>query len=136
MKTTFLAFCILWLFTLPGCLKEEFPIIKNITTGSKWNLRIGNSFEDIYKNLQDLGIDKKFSSISLVDRQAFHHPSEIKESLPYYHVLTVSSSVGRVDRVIIHIKDGHVTSLEAGATENWKKDVQHTQESIDQLQCQ
>lgn len=114
MKKIYLASSILLLFALSGCLKEDFPVVENITKGSKWNLHIGESIEDIYKKLQELGIDKNFSSVSLVYRRPFKTPAEIRESLPFYHVLSVISSTGRVDRVMIHLENNRVTSLAAG----------------------
>lgn len=114
MNKTYFAGSILLLFTLSGCLKEDFPVIENITKGRKWNLHIGDSFEEVYQHLQELGAKKDIQTIALVYRKPFKVPAEIKESLPFYHLLTIMSATGRVDRVTIRLDDRRVTSLVAG----------------------
>lgn len=102
------------LMIVSGCLKEDFPVIQDITKGSKWNLRIGDSYDNIYQSLQELGIEKEFYSVVIVGRTAMESPAEIQDFLPYYNALTIQNTVGRVDRLLVGLDSSRVTELYAG----------------------
>ena len=102
------------LMSLGGCLKMNQPVIEDITSGSKWNLRIGDPTDSIYQSLKELGEDRKFYSVAVVGRQPFDAVDEIREFFPYYNWFSFQSSVGQVDRLLVGLDSGKVSALYAG----------------------
>lgn len=102
------------LFLMSSCLKQDFPEIEDITKGSKWNLSIGDNYEEIYGKLQDLGVEKEFYSVAIVGRTTFEDTESIRDFLPYYHWLSFRNTEGRLNRVLIGLDSNRVQSLYAG----------------------
>src|SRR5690554_5823594 len=70
-----------------GCLDLDQPEVEDITKGSKWNLQIGASADQIYQKLVVLGIEKEFSAVAVVGRGFFDDIDEVYPFLPYYNWL-------------------------------------------------
>lgn len=113
MKKIVLLFLPVLLFI--SCTNDEsFPKTENITTGSKWTLKIGSNHKEVYNQLQDLGLQKEFNDVAISDRQAFSNPNEIKSDLSLYRAITLQSSSKIVDRVLIQFDQNKVKEIEKG----------------------
>ncbi len=102
----------LWLVI--GCIKADQPVIEDITTGGKWNLSIGDSYENIYQNLQELGKEKEFQSVAVVGRGGYEEPHDIREILPYYNWLSIQTTTGRVEGVLLSLENDRVKEILVG----------------------
>jgi hypothetical protein len=113
MKKVFLIiFPVVWLLSCHD--EDNLPRIETITKGSKWTLRIGSPPEDVYRQLQELGNEKKFTDVAITYRQAFSKPEEIRDLLPFYRAITLQSNAGRIDRVLFQFNQDKVSAIEAG----------------------
>lgn len=121
-----LIFPVLFLFSCE--LEDNFPQIENITNGGKWTLQIGSSPIEVYSQLHQLGIEKKFDAVAIVYRKPFSKPEEIQNYLGLYRAITLQSKSGVIDRVLIQFNLDKVSSLETGgamldATSSWPQNA-------------
>lgn len=106
---------------------DTYPKVENITKGEKWTLKIGSSPAEVFLRLQTLGEEKGFHAVGIT-RQAFSKPEEVENLLPFYNVITIEHSSGRVDRACIGFNQGKVKSIEKGGAlldsiSHWPQDV-------------
>lgn len=117
---------VLFLFS---CVKNNgSPSIETITKGGKWNLKIGSSPEDVYSQLQLLGTENQFGTVSVVSRKPYSRPEDIKNLIHFYDYITLQSDAAVVDRVLIRLVQDKVSSIESGggmldSISNWPQDI-------------
>ena len=105
-------FPVLFLFS---CEQEDnFPKVENITSGVKWTLQIGSTPAEVYSQLTNLGIEKKFDAVAIVYRKPFSNPEEIQNYLGLYRAITLQSKSGVIQRVLIQFNQDKVSSIETG----------------------
>jgi len=110
----------LFLLILPAlllfsCKKEnDLPREETITRGGKWNLQIGSSPADVYRQLQQLGVEKGFNSVAVVYRKAYQSPDDVRDRLSLYNSVTLQKESVYVDRVVIEFKQDKVGGILAG----------------------
>lgn len=136
-----LIFPVLFLFSCE--LENNYPQIENITNGGKWTLQIGSSPIEVYSQLHQLGIEKKFDAVAIVYRKPFSKPEEIRNYLGLYRAITLQSKSGVIDRVLIQFNQNKVSSLETGgamldATSSWPQNASeeiaiHVNDPIDKV---
>ncbi len=103
------------LFLFFSCEKEDiFPRVDNTTRGKKWTLQIGSSPIEVYNQLRELGIEKKFSSVSIVYRKPYSKPEEIQNIFGYYRTITLETKSGVTERAVIGFNQNKVSSIETG----------------------
>lgn len=91
-----------------------YPQVENITSGKKWNLQIGSSKTEVYNQLQELGMEKNFDQVGVVYRQPFSSPEDIQSDLNLYRAISLKTTSGAVERVLIQFDDDQVISIEKG----------------------
>jgi len=101
-------------FFLNFSCKKDDHYTETITKGSKWGIKIGSTPPVVYKQLQELAIEKGFSQAAVVYRQHFSKPQEIQNHLSLYQIITLQNSSGAVERAIIRFNEHTITSIEAG----------------------
>lgn len=112
-----LALLIVPLIFLFSCEKDDIlPSIENITSGKKWTLQIGSSPTETYSQLQELGIEKNFDDVAIVYRQPFSEPSELQSDLSLYRAITIGTTSGQIERVLIQFNQNKVSSIEKGGS--------------------
>ena len=117
------------LFLLISCEKDNiFPRIENTTSGEKWTFQIGSSPIEVYNQLQELGIEKKFGSVAIVYRKPYSKPEEIQNIFGFYHTITLETKSGVTERVVIGFNQDKVSSIETGgalldSTSAWPSDT-------------
>lgn len=121
-----LIFPVLFLFSCE--LENSFPQIESITSGRKWTLQIGSSPLEVYSQLYQLGIEKKFDAVAIVYRKPFSKPEEIQSFLGLYRTITLQSKSGIIERVLIHFNQDKVSSIETGGamlddTSSWPQNT-------------
>ena len=100
---------------LSSCKKDNNGhIAETIIKGSKWNLKIGSSYPDVYAQLQQLGIDKGFSTVAIVGQQPISKLQDLQHRLEFYHAITLEKNTERIESVRIQFKTDKVNSIEAG----------------------
>ncbi len=98
-----------------SCEKDDtYPRIENTTRGEKWTLQIGSSPIQVYNQLQELGIEKKFGSVSIVYRKPYSKPEEIQNIFDYYRTITLETKSGVTERAVIGFNQNKVSSIETG----------------------
>lgn len=98
-----------------SCEKDDdFPRVKTITSGTKWTLQIGSSPVEVYSQLQELGLDKNFDDIAIVYRQPFSNPTQIQSDIGLYRAITLKTTFGVIERVLIQLDEGKVSAIEEG----------------------
>lgn len=98
-----------------SCINDDsFPKTENITKGTKWNLRIGNSPMEVYKQLQELGIEKIFDAVNINYRLPYSKPEDIKSDLSLYRSITIDAPSERIERVLIQFDQNKVEAIEKG----------------------
>jgi len=103
------------LFLFFSCEKDDtFPRIENTTSGKKWTLQIGSSPIEVYNQLQELGIEKKFGSVAIVYRKPYSKPQEIQNIFGFYRAITLETKSGVTERAVIGFNQGKVCSIETG----------------------
>jgi hypothetical protein len=103
------------LFLLFSCEKDDiFPRVENTTRGEKWTLQIGSSPIEVYNQLQELGIEKKIGSVSVVYRKPYSKPEEIQNIFGYYRAITLETKSGVTERAVIRFNNEKVCSIETG----------------------
>jgi len=103
------------LLLLASCMKNnDLPRTETITSGNKWGIQTGSSYTDVYQILRTLGPEKGFDAIALEGQQPLTNLQELAARIPYYNAVTIQSNNGVIDRVMITINDGKVSSLDAG----------------------
>lgn len=126
MKNTIL---IILSFLLCSCKKDDnLPRIEIITSGSKWNIQIGASASDVYKQIQQLGIEKNFAYVAIIGQQPFNKPQDLQSRLPFYNAITLSTTSGAIQRAVIAFREEKVSSIETGGalpveTDKWPQDA-------------
>lgn len=116
-------------FILFSCKKDDnLPRTEIITSGSKWNIQIGASASEAYKQIQQLGLEKKFAYVAIVGQQPFNKPEDLQSRLPFYDAITLSTSSGAIERAVIAFRSEQVTSIETGGaltveTDKWPQDA-------------
>lgn len=98
-----------------SCKKgDSLPRTETIIAGSKWGLTIGSAPGDVYRQLQLLGKEKKFSQVAVVYRQPYSKPQDVEHLLAFYDALTLDRNSGAVDRALIQFPGDTVTWINAG----------------------
>jgi hypothetical protein len=134
-------FPLLWLC---ACTKNNSsPGIDTVTSGSKWNLVIGSSPENVYAQLQVLGTEKKFWQVAVVGRLPYSSPQQVQALLPFYHFITLEKNAAVVERALIQFTGDSVTGISAGGAlpeeiSKWPQDQPddiaiHTHDPVSQL---
>lgn len=127
MKKFVLVVPILFLFF--SCNQDNiFPRVEDTTNGKKWTLQIGSSPIEVYSQLQELGIEKKFEAVAIVYRKPFSTPAEIQNNLSFYQAITLQSKSGVIERALIQFNQDKVSSIETGgalfdSTSKWPQDT-------------
>jgi len=99
---------------LLSCKKDDgSPKVENITKGSKWNLKIGSSYAQVYTQLQQLGTEKKFQDLSVVKQQPVTKPEELQNRLAYYRSVNVENTMGTLDWALIGIGQEKISTIYA-----------------------
>ncbi len=112
-----------------SCEKDDiFPRIENTTSGEKWTLQIGSSPIEVYNQLQELGIEKNFGSVSIVYRKPYSKPDEIQNIFGYYRAITLETKSGVTERAVIGFNQDKVSFIETGgalldSTSAWPLDT-------------
>lgn len=112
MKTIYL--CTITMLLLLSCKKDNSSNSQTITKGEKWGIKIGSSPADVFVQLQQAGADKGFNDVAVVYRQAFSKPEQVQGLLKYYNALTLQTTQGQVDRVVIELDADKVTAINTG----------------------
>ncbi len=113
MKKVVLLFLTVLFFS--SCENDDsFPKTETITKGTKWNLRIGSSTAEVYKQLQELGIEKNFDDVNIDYRLPYNKPEEIKSDLSLYSAISLEAPSERIERVLIQFDQNKVKSIEKG----------------------
>lgn len=108
-------FIFLLLLTLSSCDSDDsLPRVENTTSGKKWTLQIGSSPMEVYKQLQELGKEKKFDAVNVTYRKPYSKPEEIQNLLSFYHAITLQSNSGVIERCVISFEQDKVSSIETG----------------------
>lgn len=103
------------LFLFFSCEKDDiFPRVENTTSGEKWTLQIGSSLIEVYNQLQELGIEKKFGSVAIVYRKPYSKPEEIQNIFGFYRAITLETKSGVTERAVIGFNNEKVSSIETG----------------------
>ena len=143
MKKFALLFLTVLFFT--SCENDDsFPKTETITKGTKWNLRIGSTPEQVYSQLQELGIEKNFDDVNINYRLPYSKPEEIKSDLSLYRTITLESASQVLERVLIQFDQNKVKSIEKGGgllndVEKWPENMSeentiHINDPIDGIQ--
>lgn len=91
-----------------------YPHVENITSGTKWNIQIGASKTEVYSQLQQLGLEKKFDNVAIVYRLPFSTPADIKSDLSLYRSISLETTSGVSERILIQFDGDKVISIEKG----------------------
>ncbi|WP_116124347.1 hypothetical protein [Lewinella sp. IMCC34183] len=107
------------LLTLAACTPKDptvggGPVTDEITRGGRYNLRIGSPPATVYARLQALGLEKTFDRINVAARTPYGHPTDLPVPLGNYDVLTLETTTGRTDRVVLQFTDQIVDVIERG----------------------
>lgn len=94
---------------------DDYPKIENITRGTKWNLEIGSTHEQVYTQLQELSTIKSFDAINIVNRQPFVKPRDIQSDLSLYRSISLETNSGVTKRILIQFNGEKVISIEKGS---------------------
>lgn len=106
---------ILPILLFASCVNDDtFPKIENITKGTKWTLQIGSNPAEVYTQLQELGLQKNFSDVTIAYKQPFLNPKEIKSDLSLYKGITLQASTEPIARILIQFDKNKVKSIEKG----------------------
>lgn len=109
---------ILFLMTIAmlfSCSNDDnFPQIENIENGKKWTLEIGSSLIDVYAQLQELSLEKNFNTVDLIYRQPFSKPEEIQSDISLYNSISLETTSGVLERILITFEENKVFSIEKG----------------------
>lgn len=136
---------ILPMFFFASCVNDDtFPKTENITKGTKWTLQIGSNPTEVYSQLQELGLQKNFSDVTIVSKQPFSNPSEIKNDLSLYSAITLQAPSATIERVLIQFDQNKVKSIEKGgglldSISKWPDNISdeatiHLDDQVDQIQ--
>lgn len=90
------------------------PVTSEIKKGGKWTLRIGSSPEEVYAQLQALGLEKGFDRVAVVGRTAVATPAELPADLATYDALTLQTTDGRLERIQFEFSGDTVSGVFAG----------------------
>ncbi len=103
-------------FLFFSCERDDvFPRVENTTSGKKWTLQIGSSPIEVYNQLQELGMEKEFSSIAIVYRKPYSTPEEIQNIFGFYRAITLETKSGVTERAVIGFNNEKVVSIETGS---------------------
>ena len=116
---------------LLSCLREDplvGPVTTEVTKGSRWNLRIGSTPEEVYADLQVLGIEKSIHQVAVVGQLPFATPQLLNNRLDLYDALSLQTTSGRSDRVLFQFADDTVSYVYAGggmleSVSRWPEEV-------------
>lgn len=112
-----IALLIITVLTVFSCEKDDtFPQVETITSGEKWTLKIGSSPVEVYGQLQELGSEKNFDDVALVYRQPFSMPNQIQSDLHLYKAVTLETTSGVTERILIQFDGDKVSTIEKGGS--------------------
>ena len=95
-------------------MDDVFPQIENITNGKKWTLEIDSTPSEVYKQLQELSVEKQFNSVSTIYRQPYNNPEEIQADISLYNSISLKTTSGILERILITFEEDKVISIEKG----------------------
>ena len=111
-KITLLIFTVLLSFS---CINDDdFPQIENITKGKKWTIEIGSTHAEVYQQLQELNMEKQFNSVSTNYRAPYNTPEEIQADISLYNSISLVTTSGVLERILITFEDDKVAYIEKG----------------------
>ncbi|WP_144961451.1 hypothetical protein [Gillisia sp. Hel_I_86] len=98
-----------------SCMNDDdFPQVENITKGKKWTLKIGSSPSEVYEQLQVLNIEKQFNTINVTYRKPYSKPEEIQSDISLYNSISLETTFGVLERILITFEEDKVISIEKG----------------------
>ncbi|WP_299670120.1 hypothetical protein [uncultured Polaribacter sp.] len=114
MKKSFLV-SVFAFFLLVSCIDEDsFPQIETITEGKKWTLEMGSSPSEVYTQLQEFNLEKNFNTVAIAYRQPYSSPEEIKSDISLYNSISLQTTSGVLERVLISFDQDKVSAIEKG----------------------
>uniref|UniRef100_UPI0040486773 hypothetical protein n=1 Tax=Mariniflexile sp. TaxID=1979402 RepID=UPI0040486773 len=102
------------LFTFSCMNEDDFPQIENITKGEKWTLKIGSTYSQVYEQLQELNVERKFNTVNVTYRKPYSKPEEIQSDISLYNSISIETTSGVLERILITFGDNKVTYIEKG----------------------
>lgn len=102
------------LFSLSCVNDDDFPQIENITKGGKWTLKIGSTYSQVYEQLQELNVERKFNTVNVTYRKPYSKPEEIQSDISLYNSISIETTSGVLERILITFGDDKVTYIEKG----------------------
>ena len=110
-KIVFVLFIILF---SSSCTNDDSTQIENITKGEKWTLKIGSTTSEVYNQLQELSVEKNFNTVELIYRQPFSKPEEIQSDISLYNSISLVTTSGVLERILITFEEDKVVAIEKG----------------------
>nr|WP_067059182.1 hypothetical protein [Mucilaginibacter sp. L294] len=109
-KTLLLLIPALLLF---GCKKENgSPRVETTISGSKWDIKIGSSYADVYAQLQKSGQQNNFNEVDIINqKQTFTKPEEIQQKLKFYSMILLQKNTTELGGISIDYDGDKITSI-------------------------
>lgn len=141
MKKIFLLFIpVLLLF---ACKKENgSPKVETTTSGSKWDIKIGSSYADVYAQLQKSGQQNNFNEVDIINqKQAFNKPEEIQQKFKFYSMIMLQKNTAELGGTSIIYDGSKITSITTTGTAlitKWPQDAPdetafHENDAVDDI---
>ncbi|WP_116106068.1 hypothetical protein [Lewinella sp. IMCC34191] len=100
-----------------SCLPKDpsaGPVTTEIEKGARWTLRIGSGAEEVYAQLQALGVEKGFDRVAVVGRLPAREPESLGSELHLYDALTIQSTSGVTDRALLELGRDTIAKIYGG----------------------
>jgi hypothetical protein len=98
-----------------SCIKDDNAAkVENITKGSKWNIRIGSSYSEVYSQLQQLGNEKQFYEVAVVRQQPLTKVEDLQNRFMYYSSLYLETTGAKTEQVYLGLGKDNITALQIG----------------------
>jgi len=139
-KTLLLLIPALLLF---GCKKENGSSrVETTISGSKWDIKIGSSYADVYAQLQKSGQQNNFNEVDIINqKQTFTKPEEIQQKFKFYSMIMLQKNSAELGGISIDYDGDKITSITGpgpALISKWPQDATdenalHQNESVDNI---
>lgn len=97
-----------------ACSDQKVPFgVTELTQGNQWNIKIGSTPKEVYKQLQRLGREKGFDKVDMVHRLE-ENVENAGSKLILYDAVIIRRPRYNIDSVYIEFKDEKVAAISRG----------------------
>jgi hypothetical protein len=126
-----------------ACKKENGSArVETIISGSKWDIKIGSTYADVYAQLQKSGQQNDFNEVDIINqKQTFSKPEDIQQKFKFYSLILLQKNTTDLGGISIAYNGDKITSITVpgpASVTKWPQDAPdetalHVNDAVDNI---